>query len=214
MFHVKHLRSPQPKFCYGYTMSTSEADLRASLSAVGPLSPALVWRGVTIDGRRREALCAELGIFLPQLTFHTLEQACHALWTMHPQRAIQVAREHRGGHAGLPPTVRELAEICGVTVTALALELEQMKPRKRGEGKRSPRRTRSVKTEMVKLWAEPQWKHYVRLAGAQRGMDLSQTIRVACWEFVQREMARAPAEGTSRAPSIEHVRPPKRPNSG
>src|SRR4051794_11118762 len=127
-------------------MSTPEAVLRASIAAVGPLVPAIVWRGVILDGRRREKICTELGVYLPQNVFHTLEQACHALWTVHPERAIQVAREHLGGHAGLAPTVRELSEICGVSVTELALVLRELSPKKRSEGKRSPRRTRSVKT--------------------------------------------------------------------
>ncbi len=191
-------------------MSIAEAELRASIQAVGPLVPAIVWRGVTLDGRRREQICSELGLYLPQNVFHTLEQACHALWTVHPERAIQVAREHRGGHAGLPPTVRELAEICGVSVPAIALELERQKPKKRDGRKRGPHRTRSVKTEALKVWCEPQLKHYVRLTGAQLGMDLSQTIRVACWEYVQKHLRKPPTEGTDRAPSIEHVRPPRR----
>lgn len=191
-------------------MALSEAELRASLQAVGPLSPVLVWRGVTVDGRRREQICVELGIVCPQHQLHTLEQACHALWVVHPERAVQVAREHLGGHAGLAPTVRELARVCGVSVTVLALELQRSGPKKRGEGKRSPRRTRSIKTDALKVWCEPQLKHFVRLVGAQKGMDISQTIRVACWEFVQKHLPRAPAEGTSRAPSIEHVRPPRR----
>ncbi len=210
MFHVKHPAPPSSKFCYGYTMATNEAELRASLLAVGPLVPAIVWRGVTLDGRRREQICVEEGIYLPQNVFHSLEQACHALWTVHPERAIQVAREHRGGHAGLPPTVRELAEICGVSVTTLALVLQQMQPAKTPGRPRAPRRTRSIKTEIVKFWAEPQWKHYVRLVGAQKGMDLSQTIRVACWEYVQKHLTKPPTEGQLRAPSADHVRPPKR----
>jgi hypothetical protein len=210
MFHVKHQAAPCSKFCYGHTMAWNETELRASLLAVGPLVPVIVWRGVTLDGRRREKVCAEEGIFLPQNTFHTLELACQALWTMHPERAIQVAREHRGGHEGLPPTVRELAELCGVSVTAVSLVLKEMQPAKPQGRQRSPRRTRSIKTEIVKFYAEPQWKHYVRLTGAERGMDLSQTIRVACWEYVQKHLRKPPTEGQLRAPSVEHVRPPKR----
>lgn len=189
-------------------MSTPEAELRASITAVGPLVPVLVWRGVTIDGRRREAICAELGVPCPSHTLHSLEQACHALWTVHPERAIQVAREHRGGHVGLQPTVRELAEACGVSVTQLALVLQESAPRKRGE-KRSPRRTRSIKTEALKVWCEPQLKHYLREVAVKMGMDLSMAIRVACWEYIQKQLPKAATEGTRRGPRIEHVRPPR-----
>lgn len=209
MFHVKHPSPPQPKFCYGYTMSTNEAELRASIAAIGPLVPVLVWHGVTIDGRRRQQICGELGVYCPERHVSTLEEACTALWTVHPARAIQVAREHCGGHTGLPPTVRELATLCNVSATLIALELQKAQPKRR-EGKRSPRRTHSIKTEMVKFWAEPQWKHFVREVGAAKGMDLSQTIRVACWEYVQKHLPRAATEGSRRGPSVEHVRAPKK----
>jgi hypothetical protein len=191
-------------------MAMIEAELRASLLAVGPLNPALVWRGVTLDGRRRESICFDEGIALPRKELHSLEQACAALWIVHPERAIQVAREHRGGHVGVPATVREIAELCGTTATAVALELAKERPAQR-QSNRSPRRTRSIKTEALKVWCEPQLKHYVRLVAAKRGMDISQFIRVACWEYIQKHLGRAPTEGTSRAPSIEHVRAPKPP---
>lgn len=185
----------------------TEAELRASISAVGPLLPVLKWLGATIDGRRREAICEDLGVLPAVRVLSTLEQACSALWQLHPDRAVALAREHTGGHVGLPPTVRELAALCGVSVSAIAVQLE---PKKRAKPEvRAPRRTVSIKTEIVKFWCEPQFKHYVRLAGAKNGLDLSSTLRVAAWEYVQRELPRAPTEGSRRGPSIEHVRPRK-----
>lgn len=187
-------------------MST-EAELRASILAVGQLVPVLKWHGVTIDGRRREAILDAEGIVPAVRNLATLEQACSALWLMHPDRALQLAREHAGGHAGLPPTVRELATLCGVSVSVIALALQ---PQKRKQDNRAPRRARSVRTEIVKFWCEPQFKHYVRLAGARNGLDLSSVIRVACWEYVQRELPRAPTEGSARGPSPEWVKKPER----
>jgi hypothetical protein len=183
---------------------TPEAELRASIQAVGPLVPVLKWLGATIDGRRREAICFEMGILPNVHTCHTLEQACTALWPLHPDRALALAREHAGGHVGLPPTVRELAQLCNVSVSAIAQALDT---RPRRKETRPPRRTQSIKTELVKFWCEPLFKHYVRLAGARNGLDLSSTLRVAAWQYVQRELPNAPTEGGRRGPSVEHVRP-------
>lgn len=185
----------------------SEAELRASILAVGQLVPVLKWHGVTIDGRRREAICDAEGIQSSVRHLATLEQACSALWLMHPERALAFAREHAGGHAGLAPTVRELASLCGVSVSVIALALQ---PQKRKQDNRAPRRARSVRTEIIKFWCEPQFKHYVRLAGARNGLDLSSVIRVACWEYVQRELPRAPTEGSARGPSADWVKKPER----
>lgn len=135
----------------------------------------------------------------------TLQAACTALFQRHPDRALAMAREHLGGHAGLPPTVRELAEVCSTSVSAIALLLKPTKKEKRG-----PRRLRSQRTVLVQLWVEPQWRHYVQIAGESLGMNLSSTIRLACWEFVQRNMPRPPTEGTDRSPSPEWVRKPER----
>ncbi len=185
----------------------TEAELRASLLAVGQLVPLLKWHGVTIDGRRRESILEAEGVMPAVRNLASLEQACSALWLMHPDRALQLAREHAGGHTGLQPTVRELASLCGVSVSVIALALQ---PTTRKQEKRAPHRLRSVKTELVKFWCEPQFKHYVRLAGARNGLDLSSVIRVACWEYVQRELPRAPTEGSARGPSPEWVKKPER----
>ena len=183
-----------------------ERELRDSIAVAGCVDPVLIWLGVIIDGRRRHRICEELGIVPPMRVCISLEAACTALFAKHPERAVLLAREHLGGHAGLAPTVRELARVCNASVSAIAVLVT---PPKAAE-KRGPRRACSQRTEGVKLWVEPQWLHYVKRAGLEHGMNLSQTIRVACWEWVQRNDARAPTEGTYRAPSIEHVRKPER----
>lgn len=179
--------------------------MRASIGAIGCLVPVLKWHGTTVDGRRREAICEELGIVPPLRVLGTLRDVCTALWPLHPDRALAFAREHAGGHAGLAPTLRELAALCSVSVSAIAVRLERPK-----QGNRGTRRTHSTRSVLIKFWAEPQFKHYVRLVGASLGMDLSSTIRAAAWEFVQKYGKRPPTEGTDRSPSPEWVKRPER----
>lgn len=182
----------------------SDQELRGSIAAVGCLDPVLIWQGMVIDGRRRHQICGELGIVPPMHVSVTLKAACSALWQRHPDRALVLAREHLGGHEGLSPTVRELAEVCSVSVSAISVELVRGKPKKPPE-KRAPHRTRSQRTELMQVWVEPQWSHYVRLAGATHGMNLSATVRHACWLFVQETLPRPPTEGSYRGPSVESV---------
>ncbi len=182
---------------------SSDRELRDSIAAAGCINPILIWLGLVIDGRRRHRICEELGVVPPMHVLVSLQAACSALFAHHPERAVVLAQEHLGGHAGLAPTIRELAEVCGTSVSVIALVLKPAtKPEARG-----PRRSRSDRTELVRVWVEPQWLHYVRLVGAAQGMSLSATVRKACWEFVQRNAPRAPTEGTDRSPSVEAVRP-------
>jgi len=178
-----------------------ERELRASLSAVGPLLPVLIWRGRVVDGEKRDRICAELGLVTRIHTLHSLGEVCAALWSLHRERAV--AEAIAGGVVG----VQQIAEICGARVADVAVLIAP----KRKPGKRAPRRTRSQKTELIQLWADPQLKHYVRTTGELEGLDLSSTLRVAAWEYVQRHNGRAPVEGASlRAPAKEWVKPPER----
>lgn len=135
------------------------------------------------------------------LVMVTLEAACTALFQRHPERAIELAREHLGGEAGLRATVAELAAVCHTSVSRIAVLIT---PKKAPE-KRAPHRTRAQRTQFVRFVAEPQWVHYVRLVGAAQGMNLSATIRKAGWEFVQRNAPNPPTEGSYRGPSRESV---------
>lgn len=180
-----------------------ERELRASLVAVGPLLPVLIWHGRVVDGRKRDRICEELGLVPRVQTLHSLAECCSALWAIHRDRAV--AEALAGGAAG----VTAIAELCSARVADVALVLSTQS-KKTKVSKRSPRRTRSTKTEMVQFWTEPQLKHFAKLAGATESLDLSGTIRVALWEYVQRHLPRAPREGGSRAPSEEWVKPPER----
>jgi hypothetical protein len=184
----------------------SDRELRDSIEAAGCLDAVLFWHGTIIDGRRRHQICEELGIVPRVAVLTTLHAACTALFQRHPDRAVAMAREHLGGSAGLPPTVRELADVCSTSVSAIALLVQGPTVVE----KRGPRRLRSQRTTLVQVWVEPQWRHYVALAGEAQGMNLSSTIRLACWEFVQRNMPRPPTEGTDRSPSPSWVRKPER----
>lgn len=191
---------------------SSDQELRGSIAAVGCLNPVLIWQGMVIDGRRRHRICEELGIVPPMRVSVDLSAACTALFVSHPERAVTLAREHLGGHAGLPPTVRELARVCNVSVAAISVALAALTPKKPPE-KRGPHRTRSQRTELLRAWVEPQWLHYVRMAGAMHGMNLSATVRHACWLFVQETLPRPPTEGEgreSRGPSPAMVKKPER----
>lgn len=183
---------------------TTDRELRDSIAAIGPLLPLLVWQNRVIDGARRQAVCAELGLAAPQRRLGSIEEACTALWALHPPRAVALAYEY-AEQAGLALSVVDVALLCGARVAAVAVIVTQQKGTK--PETRAPRRQRSQKTEHVQLYVDPQWKHFVVKVGRQQGLDLSSTIRIACWEFVQKHLPKAATEGTRRGPPIEMVRP-------
>lgn len=185
-----------------------EQELRASIAAVGPLLPVLMWRGVVLDGRKRDAICSELGL-VPRVVFvHSAEEACCALWALHPARACALATEELQSRGGQLPSALQISRLVGArssdVLRVLRGTADKTPPR------RSPRRTRSQKTQLIQLWVEPQFKHYVQRAGAAGGLTLSATLRVAAWEYVARHLPRAPNEGTPRAPSPSCVKPRER----
>jgi hypothetical protein len=184
--------------------SMIERELRASLAAVGPLLPVLVYRGRVVDGEKRDRICSELGLIPRTQILHSTGELCAALWVLHPERAIAEAQLARPGL-----TLPELAELCSTRPSdvALALAGQRGKPPR---GERSPRRTQGQKSVLIQFWAEPQFKHFVKLAGERAGLDLSATLRVSAWEFVQRNMPRAATEGSARAPGSEWVKPSER----
>lgn len=189
---------------------SSERELRGSIAAIGPLLPVLVWRNSTIDGRRRQAICDELGLSISLRVLRTLEEACSALWLLHPDRAVELA--HAGwsdAHGDTVPSVSTIAALCGARVAQVA-SLEQAKKPKVKAAQRSPRKTRSKRTLLVQVWFDPQLKHYVARAGAAENLELSAAIRVACWEYVNRVLPKVATEGTERGPSIDYVRPRER----
>lgn len=177
-----------------------ERELRASLVAVGPLLPVLIWRGRVVDGEKRSRICGELGLVPRTQVLHSLAECCSALWALHRERAVAEARAHMDG-------VRAIAELCGARVADVA-QILAGKPVK--QDTRAPRKTRSQKTVLVQLWVEPQLKHFIKRAGESEHLDMSAALRVAAWEYVQRTLPRAPDEGGDRAPSERWVKPPER----
>jgi hypothetical protein len=162
-----------------------------------------MWRNRVVDGQKREAICGELGIAAPIRHMHSLQEACSALWALHPERAVALALEGAPDATPLLGTVNYVARLCSARVAAVALIINgKPKPEKR-----SPRRTRSKKTELVQVFVDPQWRHFVRKAGEREGLNLSATIRVACWEYVQRILPKVATEGERRGPGLEMVRP-------
>lgn len=182
-----------------------ERELRASIGAVGPLLPVLVYRGRVVDGEKRDRICSELGLIARTQILHSVTELCSALWTLHPDRAIAEAQAAQSS----PLTLSELAELCSARPSDVALALAGKRGAKR-LAERSPRRTRSQKSVLIQFWAEPQFKHYVKVAGEREHLDLSATLRVAAWEFVQRNMPRAATEGSARAPGSDWVKPSER----
>ncbi len=180
----------------------NERELRASIAAVGPLLPVLIWSGRVVDGVKRDRICGELGLVPTVRVLHSPAELCSALWIVHPSRAVDEAQ------ALGATNVKEIAELCSARVAEIAgVLLSRKKP---VVNNRSPRRSRSQKNVLLQVWTEPQLKHYAQRAGATESLDLSGTVRVALWEYVQRHLPRAATEGSERAPGREWVKPPER----
>lgn len=163
---------------------------------MGPLLPELWYAGEPIDGRRRAIMCSQLGLALPVRFAESLQVACSALFPLHPLRAIELAGT---------TSLRDLAELCSVGVSAVAGHLSKSRPASKPDH-RAPRE-RKDKRIKVQIWVDPQWKHYVTRAGELERLDLSTAIRRAGWDFVQRTMPNPPTEGTRRGTSVELVNP-------
>lgn len=174
----------------------NEAELRSSLLAVGPLLPQLIWAGRVVDGAKRDFICADIGIILPQKRLLTREEACSALWLVHPDRAIALAETDR---------VIEIARLCSARPVDVARVLKSQRPKMPPE-KRAPRHKQGQKNVLVQVWVDPQFKHYLAAAKTDFGKDASALIREATWAALQKLYPRA-TEGTRRGPSPELVRP-------
>lgn len=120
-----------------------DRDLRTSLEAVGALQPAYEYSGELVDGRRRQPICAELGIRLEVRVCETLQEACSTLWALqHQSRAIELAK--REGVV----SVLELAQLCGTTTSAIAKAMQAAQPKKSHK--------RQIKEQTAQLRATPQ----------------------------------------------------------
>jgi hypothetical protein len=159
-----------------------DAELRSSLLAIGPLLPALEYDGGLLDGRRRVAFGEELGLSVPVKRVRTLRDACSHLWPLHPQRALELA-----GDASL----LELAELCGVEPTSIALVRRTTRP-KRVSDTRRIRYERKQPAKLLQLWLEPQLRELMNIAGDELDLSLSELTRQAIWEKIALVVPHAP----------------------
>jgi len=168
-----------------------ERELRDSIRESGPVLPVVIFMGETIDGRKRDLICAELGIPITHKHCATLRDACSHLWAVHHRhRAIALADSRN---------VHELAQLCGARPAAVAKVLRDALPRPKYVHK-NPRQLQGQKLVLVQVWMEPQLKFLAQRAGEREGLKLSGFIREAAWERVQIVDGRAPMPDTTRAP--------------
>jgi len=156
-------------------------DLRASLQSIGPQIPGLSFAGVLVDGRKKAPMCAELRISFEIREAETLAEACSILWTRHPARALELAGKK---------SVLELAQLCGVSATAIAKELHAAKPKRSHHKRRiegeSYSQLKTASTMVRRLFTlEPELYAYAREAAAQVGhRNVNRLVRDALWEKV------------------------------
>lgn len=171
-----------------------DRDLRTSLQKIGPQKCGLEYQGAVIDGRRRAAICAELGLEFSFRRCATLQDACTLLWLEHPERALALA--------GARPLL-ELVELCSTTPVAVARVLQARPKEKRKPG--TPGYTRKIagqpypelkraKKMVRRLFVlEPELYAYAREAAAQKGhRNVSRLVREALWKEVALTVPNAP----------------------
>lgn len=200
-----------------------DRDLRASLAQIGPQKPGLVYGGEPIDGRRRAAICTELGIDFDQRECATLQEACSLLWLEHPARALELAA------ANDVRSVLELAQLCCTTPTAIAKELASKpkpkpKPKPRGRGTDRKHATMEVtraarsQPKMIRrlFVLEPELYAYAKEAAAQKGHNnVNKLVRAALWKEVALTVPNAPQFQPRRVQSANGPREmPRRRRTG
>lgn len=92
-------------------MLLSGENLRESILRVGPILPAYFWGAVLLDGKKRIQACGELGIQLKEVFLDTPEQAAALLWSLHPDRAVEMFR---------PDTLTQAGELFCAPLATLA----------------------------------------------------------------------------------------------
>lgn len=169
-------------------------DLRASLAAIGQLQPGLEWEGELLDGRRRQAFCAELGIHFKVTVGGSLQESCSILWPTHPARALELARK-----SGCV-RVLELAELCGTTAGAIALVQQATQPKKTArrqlaDGVKDHSRVGHMIRRTITF--EPELLLLAKAAAKARNKNLGQIVREGVWR-VCRDLPGAPAQQPRR----------------
>lgn len=185
-----------------------ERDLRESISRIGVQVSGLEFDGTLLDGRKRAAICFELGIEFPIHIAKTLQEACSILWTRHPTRALEFA-----GKSG----ILELAKLCSASPVAIAREMEANRPkstrppRRRIEGQPYPELKESKKMLRRLFVLEPELYAYAQEAAAQCGhRNVNKLVREALWAKVALLVPQAPQFQPKRVQSPNGTRVPKR----
>lgn len=161
-----------------------DAELRSSLLAIGPLLPALEFGGELRDGRRRITFGEELGIHVPVKRVRTLQDACSHLWPLHPERALELADG---------ASLLELAHLCGVEPTSIALVRRAVVGPDRVSERRRIRYERKQPAKLFSFWVEPQLLELMRIGAAKLEIDnLSELARQALWEKLALVVPHAP----------------------
>lgn len=163
-------------------------DLRASLAAVGQLSPAYEYDGKLIDGRRRAPLCSELGKRLEIHVCASLQEACSTLFALHPVRALELAKSEGAG------TLLELAEICGTTPSGVAQHLQLPKKSHKRQIKDATSAARSSSRMLRRLVTfEPELYALAQAAAREMGHgNFARLVRDSVWRTVRERVSAAP----------------------
>lgn len=181
-----------------------DRDLRASLAATGAIHPAYEYAGQLIDGRRRRVFCAELNTPLTVRVCATLHEACGVLFVEHPSRALELARSE-----GLT-TLRELAEACGTTPSAIAQQLGPSLPKKSHKRAAKAAAHQAAKSSaMVRrlVTFEPELYELAKEAAREIGhRNVSRLVRDSLWRTIRENVSGAalqprrvqPANGARR----------------
>lgn len=160
-----------------------DLELRASLAAIGALQPAFEYAGEVIDGRRRKVLCAELGQPLDIRVCETIQEACSTLFTLHPMRALELAKRE-----GIT-TLLELARVCGSTTSAVARVLQEHAPKKshKRQVKDATARARESSRMLRRIVVlEPELYELAREAAREIGhKNFSKLVRDSLWKTIR-----------------------------
>jgi len=121
----------------------------------------------------------------------TLELACSVLWTLHPTRALELA--------GKRPLL-ELAQLCSASTTAIAAQLQAMRPRRSHKATvrilpDQPYRELKATPRMIRrlLTMEPELYAYGREAAAQKGhRNFNRLVRDVLWKEIALTVPNAP----------------------
>jgi hypothetical protein len=105
------------------------------------------------------------------------------LWPLHPERALELA-----GDAPL----LELADLCGVEPTSIALMRRAVLGPARVSERRRIRYERKQPAKLLQLWLEPQLRELMNLAGEKLDVSLSELTRQAIWEKIALVVPHAP----------------------